>query len=522
MNSKYLINTAVREYPDNLAFIDHNQRLTFKQLDDRANRLANALGDLDIKKGDRAGILLRNCAAYFETELALSKTGIVRVALNYRLGVQDHEYVLNDSGSKVLIFGEDFAADIEALKGRLNSVEKFICVSQKSPQPHAADTFDYEQIVAASSSDDPPIEIADDDLHALVYTSGTTGNPKGVMISEKAWVSATINIVLNYGPITQKDIILNLQQLSHGAGYFVLPFFIKGATNAIVEFEPIRVFKTIEQKRVTVLKLVPVMLYKLLDAPDKHKYDLSSLNHIIYGGSPISRQRLVEALRFFGQKLSQLYGQAEIPMCISTLSREDHLLQGSDEELKRLESAGKPCINVELKVIDESGHEAKPGQLGEVIARGGHVMKGYWKLPEATAQTLKDGWIYTGDIGYRDSKGFLFLVDRKKDMIISGAFNIYPAEIEKILARHPAVQEVAVIGVPDEKWGEAVKAVVVLQPGAKATQKDLLDYCKQSGAGFRTPKTIDFINEIPRNPYGKVDKKSLRQPYWQRLAKSIH
>jgi acyl-CoA synthetase (AMP-forming)/AMP-acid ligase II len=209
-------------------------------------------------------------------------------------------------------------------------------------------------------------------------------------------------------------------------------------------------------------------------------------------------------------------------MCISTLSREDHLLQGSDEELKRLESAGKPCINVELKVIDESGHETKPGQLGEVIARGGHVMKGYWKLPEATAQTLKDGWIYTGDIGYRDSKGFLFLVDRKKDMIISGAFNIYPAEIEKILTGHPAVQEVAVIGVPDEKWGEAVKAVVVLQPGAKATQKDLLDYCKQSGAGFRTPKTIDFINEIPRNPYGKVDKKSLRQPYWQRLEKSIH
>jgi acyl-CoA synthetase (AMP-forming)/AMP-acid ligase II len=522
MNSKYLINTAVREYPDNLAFIGHSKRLTFKQLGDRANRLANALLDLGIKKGDRAGILLRNCAAYVETDLALSKTGIVRVALNYRLGVQDHEYVLNDSGSNVLIFGEDFAADIESMKGRLNSVEKFICVSQKSRQPRDADTFDYEQIVAAGSADDPPIEIADDDLHALVYTSGTTGNPKGVMITEKAWVSATINIVLNYGPITQKDIILNLQQLSHGAGYFVLPFFIKGATNAIVEFEPSRVFRTIEQLRVTVLKLVPVMLYKLLDAPDKHQYDLSSLNHIIYGGSPISRQRLAEALGFFGQKFSQLYGQAEIPMCISTLSREDHLLQGSDEELKRLESAGKPCLNVELKVIDDSGHEAGPGQMGEVIARGGHVMKGYWKLPEATSQALKDGWIYTGDIGYRDSKGFLFLVDRKKDMIISGAFNIYPAEIEKILIKHPAVQEVAVIGVPDEKWGEAVKAAVVLQPGAKATQKDLLDYCKQSGAGFRTPKTIDFINEIPRNPYGKVDKKSLRQPYWERLAKSIH
>jgi acyl-CoA synthetase (AMP-forming)/AMP-acid ligase II len=522
MNSKYLIKTAVREYPDNLAFIGHNKRMTFRQINDRANRLANGLIDLGIRKGDRAGILLRNCAQYIETELALSKAGIVRVALNFRLGAQDHEYVLNDSGANVLIFGEDFAADIESIKGRLNRVEKFICVSQKSRQPRAADTFDYEAMVAACPADDPQIEIADDDLRALVYTSGTTGNPKGVMISEKAWVAATINILLNYGPITQKDIILNLQQLSHGAGYFVLPFFIKGATNAIVEFEPSRVFKTIEQLRVTVLKLVPVMLYKLLDAPDRHQYDLSSLNHIIYGGSPISRERLVEALGLFGQKLSQLYGQAEIPMCISTLSREDHRLQGSDEELKRLESAGKPCINVELKVIDENGREAEPGQLGEVIARGGHIMQGYWKLPEATAQALKDGWIYTGDIGYRDSKGFLFLVDRKKDMIISGAFNIYPAEIEKILSKHPAVQEVAVIGVPDEKWGEAVKAIVVFKPGAKTTQKDLLDYCKKNGAGFRTPKTVDFINEIPRNPYGKVDKKSLRQPYWERLAKRIH
>jgi long-chain acyl-CoA synthetase len=522
MNSKYLIKTAVREYPDNLAFIGHNKQMTFSQINDRANRLANGLLDLGIRKGDRAGILLRNCAQYIETELALSKTGIVRVALNYRLGAQDHEYVLHDSGANVLIFGEEFAGDIASLKGRLNRVEKFICVSQKSGRPQAADTFDYEALIAAGPEDDPQIDIAEDDLRALVYTSGTTGNPKGVMISEKAWVTTTINILLNYGPITQRDLILNLQQLSHGAGYFVLPFFIKGATNAIVEFEPSLVFETIQKYRVTVLKLVPVMLYKLLAAPDKHAYDLSSLNHIIYGGSPISRERLVEALRFFGQKLSQLYGQAEIPMCISTLSREDHHLDGSAEDLKRLESAGKPCLNVELKVVDENGVEAGPGQLGEVVARGGHIMQGYWKLPEATAQTLKEGWIYTGDVGYRDSKGFLFLVDRKKDMIISGAFNIYPAEIEKILIKHPAVQEVAVIGVPDEKWGEAVKACVVLKPGAGAAAKDLLDYCKQNGAGFRTPKTVDFLDEIPRNPYGKVDKKSLRQPYWERLGKSIH
>jgi len=522
MISKYLIQTAVREYPDNLAFIGPNRRLTFKQLDANVNRLANALLDLGINKGDRIGILLRNCAAYIETDFALSKTGMVRVALNYRLGPPDHEYVLNDAGSKVLIYGDEFAADIESMKSRLRSVEKFICLSQKSRQQDHADFYDFNEIVAASSPDDPQIEIDDDDLHALVYTSGTTGNPKGVMITEKAWASVAMNILLNYGPVTQKDIILNLQQLSHGAGYFVLPFFIKGATNAIVEFEPSLVFKTIQQLRVTVLKLVPVMLYKLLEVPDKHEYDLGSLNHIIYGGSPISRHRLVEALGFFGPKLAQLYGQAEIPMCISTLSREDHLLQGSEAELKRLESSGKPNVNVAVKIIDENGQEAETGQMGEVIARGDHAMKGYWRMPEATRETLKDGWVYTGDIGYMDSKGFLFLVDRKKDMIISGAFNIFPAEIEKILIKHPLVNEVAVIGVPDEKWGEAVKAIVVLEPGAKATEKEILDYCKQSGLGFRTPKSIDFLNEIPRNPYGKVDKKSLRQPYWAHFEKDIN
>ena len=209
-------------------------------------------------------------------------------------------------------------------------------------------------------------------------------------------------------------------------------------------------------------------------------------------------------------------------MCISTLSREDHLLEGSEEERKRLDSAGKPCINVEVEVVDEKGKGLKSGEIGEVIARGYHSMKGYWKLPEATAETLKDGWVYTGDMGYMDSKGFLFLVDRKKDLIISGAFNIYPAEVETVIITHPAVKEALVIGVPDDTWGEAVKAIVVLKEGSDVTDQDIITFCKDKGLGFKSPKSIDFVKEIPRNPYGKIDKKTLREPYWKGYERAIH
>jgi acyl-CoA synthetase (AMP-forming)/AMP-acid ligase II len=408
------------------------------------------------------------------------------------------------------------------MRKELKTVKKYICISEERLKENSLNALYYEELVEQNSAAEPDIEITEEDLHTLFYTSGTTGKPKGVMLTQKSWVNVAINILLNYGPITRNDIILNLQPLSHGAGFFVLPFFIQGATNVLVEFTPRLVFETIHKERVTVLKLVPIMLYRLMDAPEKEEYNLSSLTHIIYGGSPIDQPRLVEALRSFGQKLSQLYGQAEIPMCISTLSREDHVLKGSEEERKRLNSAGKPCINVEVKVVDEKGKELKSGEIGEVIAKGYHAMKGYWKLPEATVETLKNGWVYTGDLGYMDSKGFLFLVDRKKDLIISGAFNVYPAEVENVIITHPAVKEAVVIGVPDDTWGEAVKAIVVLKKGSDVTDQGIIKFCKDKGLEFISPKSIDFVEEIPRNPYGKIDKKTLREPYWKGYERAIH
>ena len=264
------------------------------------------------------------------------------------------------------------------------------------------------------------------------------------------------------------------------------------------------------------------MLYQLMEAPEKTRYNLSTLHSIIYGGSPIAVPRLIEAVKFFGKKLVQLYGQGEVPMCISTLSGKDHIIEGPEEVVERLSSAGKPCLNVEVRVVNEEGKDSETGEVGQVIVRGYHMMKGYWNLPEATSETIRNGWVHTGDLGYFDSEGYLFLVDRIRDVIISGAFNIYPKEIENVIVTHPKVKEAVVIGVPDEKWGEAVKAIVVPKEGFSVQADEIIEYCKEHMASFKKPKSVDFIKEMPRNPYGKIQKNTLKELYWVGYNRKIN
>lgn len=523
MNVKTLIERAVMQYSDRTALVFGSDRLTFQAIDERANRLAQGLISLGVGKGDRVGMLMYNCREFIETDFALSKTGIVRVPLNARLTGADHEYILNDSGSSVLIYDEEHAKVVAEIKDRLPTVKKYIKIANGAKTSEGPPSLDYDELVKQNSPEAPDIEVSEEDLHTLFYTSGTTGQPKGVMLTQKSWANVVINLITDYGPIDEDDVILNTQPLSHGAGFFVLPYFIRGGTNVLIpQFSPEAVFETIEREKVTVLKLVPVMLYNLLDSPEKDRFDLSGLKTIIYGGSPIAPSRLAEAVRFFGHRLMQLLGQAEAPMCITVMSKRDHVIDGPPEAVRRLSSAGKPCTNVEVKIVDEDGTELPPEKVGEVVVRGYHMFIGYWNKPEETLETLKDGWVYTGDLGFADSKGFIFLVDRKKDMIISGAFNIYPKEIEDVIAKHPEVKEVAVIGVPDEKWGEAVKAVVAIQPGAKVSEAEIIDFCRERLASFKKPKSVDFVDQLPRNPYGKVLKTSLREPYWQGAERRIH
>ena len=523
MNVRHSIDRAIREYPDRTALVFGDRRLSFSELSDRVNRLANGLVGLGISKGDRVGMLLRNCCEFIEIDFALSKTGIVRVPLNARLTGSDHEYMLNDSGSNTLIFGEEFTETVQEIKPHVKTVKTFVRVSQGLSVENVLNAIDYEGLIKKSPSEEPGGEVEEQDLHTLFYTSGTTGKPKGVMLTQKSWANVTINLILDYGPFTEDDVLLNTQPLSHGAGFFVLPCFVNGGTNVLLsDLKPSAVFETIEREKVTVLKLVPTMLYQLMESPEKDRYDLSSLHAIIYGGSPIAVPRLIEAVQFFGKKLVQLYGQAEAPMCISTFSKRDHIIEGSEEVVERLKSAGKPCINVEVRIVDDDGKDVQPGEVGEVIVRGYHIMQGYWNRPEETAQTLRDGWIYTGDLGYFDSHDYIFLVDRKKDMIISGAFNIYPKEIEEVIVTHPRVKEVAVVGVPDEKWGEAVKAIVVPKAGVEVTEQEIIDYCRERIASFKKPKTVDVVPELPRNPYGKVLRAALKEKYWKGFDRRIH
>jgi acyl-CoA synthetase (AMP-forming)/AMP-acid ligase II len=523
MNVKYLIIRAMREYPNNLALVTPEVRRTFRELNLRSNSLANGLINEGLRVGDKVGILLSNCAEFIETDFALSKIGMVRVPLNARLNAEDHEYMLKDSEANGLIYGSRFAEVVKRMRPKLGKVTKYIQVKQHPYDSQVTDNLDFENLILSNESVEPNVKIDEEDLHTIFYTSGTTGKPKGAMLTHKSWASVAINLLLDYGPVTQEDKILNLQPLSHGAGFFVLPFFVRGATNLLIrKFNPEAVFSTIEKEGVTVLKLVPTMLYQLLESPIRTNYNLDSLHTIIYGGSPIAVTRLIEAVEFFGQKLVQLYGQAEAPMCITTLSKRDHIIEGMGEGFARLHSAGKPLTNVEVKVVNESGQELSSGEIGEVIVRGQHIMTGYWNKPEETAEVLKNGWVYTGDLGYTDAGGYVFLVDRKKDMIISGGFNIYPSEIEDILRLHPNVKDVAVIGVPDEKWGEAVKAVVVPKSQKEFSEEEIIAFCRDHLPSFKKPKSVDTIDVLPRNPYGKIQKSSLREPYWRGRQRRIN
>jgi len=328
----------------------------------------------------------------------------------------------------------------------------------------------------------------------------------------------TMAFFADMSPLGSDDAILHAAPLSHGSGLYLLPNIAKAANNVIPEtrsFDPKTICETIQERKITNMFAAPVMVKMLITWPEIDKYDLSSLKCLVYGGAPMHVEDLKEAMRKLPKCLVQLYGQGEAPMTISYLGKEEHLLEGTPEQMERLKSAGIAHTDVEMKIFDENGNELPPGEIGEVVCRGEVVMKGYWKNPEATKETLRGGWLHTGDLGRMDGRGYIYLLDRSKDMLISGGENIYCREVEEVILRHPAVHEVAVIGVPDEAWGESVKAIVALKPGMKAAEGEIIDFCKQNLASFKKPRSVEFIDELPKSSTGKVLKRELREKYWQ-------
>ena len=509
----------VKRWPEKIAVICGNERLTFAQIDERINRLANGLSSLGLKKPKRIAVLLANSPRFIEVRFALQKAGLTLVRLNVRQSIQEHAYILSHSRSHAFLYGEDFSAIARELKKRVPGVKTWMGV----PRGDKRD-LSYEDLLSASSPVSPEIEVSPDDADRINYTSGTTGRPKGVLMTFGVAQARLRNDFFNEEIlITHKDVYLAVAPLTHAGGVVLIPYYIKGATAVIMpSFDPGKILETIEREQVTSTLLVPTMIIKLIDHPDVHKYDLQSLRRIFYGTAPMPVEKLRKAIEIFGNIFRQNYGLTEATQPVIYLSPEEHILSGPPHVVARLGSCGRPALGVEVRVVNEKDQVVKPGEVGEIIIRGDAIMKGYLRQPKATAEALRGGWLRTGDLATVDEGGFVFIVDRKSDMIISGGFNIYPKEIEEVIYRYPGVSEVAVIGVPDDVWGESVKAIVVPKEGVSLTEEGISDYCRQHLASYKKPKSVDFVKELPKNNNGKILKRELKERYWKGQARMVH
>lgn len=509
-----LYDRCVQFYGEHTAIIFGDKSYTYKQMGYNANCIVNAFQKMGFKKGDRVAFLMANCPEYIFCEIAVAKAGCVRVPLAVLLGSNDHIYMMNQAECTTLVYHERMADRVKSMIPSLETVKNFICVGNDASsivEGHAH----LQKLMRNHSPEYERVKQDPEDLVGIYYTGGTTGKPKGVMLSHRAWVYTVLIEMLEFG-FGWEESFAYMTPLTHAGGCLMLPVLLKKGKCVILDhFDPKLFLEAVEKEKVTSTFLVPTMIYILLDYPDLKKYDLSSLRNIIYGASAIAPERLKQAINVFGPIMTQLFGQTEAPMTISALSREEHVINDPDRERRIFSSAGRPTFHAQVKILDENGNEAPQGQSGEIVVRCANMMHGYLKNPKATEETIVDGWLHTGDIAKQDEEGFLYIVDRKKDMIVSGGFNIFPREIEDVLFEHEAVKGAAVIGIPHDKWGEEVKAIVCLHEGKTVSEEELIKFVKESKGSLMTPKTVEFWDAIPVTNLGKLDKKAIRNKFWQ-------
>ncbi|MEZ5979745.1 MAG: long-chain-fatty-acid--CoA ligase [Planctomycetota bacterium] len=494
------------ERGDVTAFVCAERRTSYAELDARTDRVAAALARDGIGPGDRIAFLGRDSEHAYEVVLGAAKLGAVTLGVNWRLAPPEIEFVLRDAGAKLLLADDEFAGRAAGAEVRTLSTEREYAGWRDAANPAA-----------------PRVDATEDDVVVQMYTSGTTGRPKGVMLAHRSFFAVMRALRRAGDPWvgwSGDDVSLLVIPSFHIGGlWWAMTGLVAGATNVVLPaFDARATVAAIERHRVTKVCLVPAMIRMVLSEPSLATADVSSLGCVVYGGSPIPRTTLVEAQERLRCDFAQIYGLTETGNTAVCLRPEEH----ADPESELLLAAGRPYPEVEVKIVDDDGATLPPRAVGEIWIRSPANMTGYWNRPEATAETLRDGWVVTGDAGYLDETGHVYVCDRKKDMILYAGENVYPAEIEAVLVAHDGVAEAAVIGVPDERWGELVKALVVLEPGARPTKRELLAHCREGLADFKVPKSIDFVDTLPRTPSGKLKKAELRAPYWEGRERKVN
>ncbi|HJU18837.1 MAG TPA: long-chain-fatty-acid--CoA ligase [Stellaceae bacterium] len=501
-------NAACR--PDKTAVIAGERRLSFAAVAGRAARFANALRGLGIRPGDRVAVLAANTAEHVEIVFAIGDAGAVWVPLNIRLAPRELAVIIEDCDARAVVYTHDLAASVEALRERVPHLAIWIGVGAQS----LAGDHAYERMLGAASATRPEADIADEALFSIMYTSGTTGLPKGAMLSHRAFFIGTILSTLALRA-SQDDVKLQaIPQFHAGGQIYQLAHLAAGAAIVILpRFEPDLVFRLIESEGVSAAGFVPSMLMALVEAPKVRSTDFRRLRRVLYGGSAIPADRLLRAMELMPAAFLQTYGLTEAGVLATVLDEADHEY-GRREDPRVLHSCGRAMLGYQVQAVDDRGKPVRDGEIGEIAIRADSLMTGYWRRPEATAQTLVGGWLKTGDLARQDESGRFSIVDRKKDMIVSGGENVYPTEVENVIASHADVLGVAVIGVPDERWGEAVKALIVRRPGAAPEAAAIIAACRGRLGGFKLPKSIEFVESLPRNASGKLLKSHLREKYW--------
>jgi len=498
-----------RRYPQKTGVVSGQVRLSFEEFNCRANSLANALIDLGLHRGDRVAVLLDSSYQYLELYFAVPKAAGVIVPLNTALSVPEMAYILRHAEVETLVFGERFETVVDSLLTELDSLKTLVVVGNS-----ARAVGNYEQLVASYPSTEPQVEVGEQDVAYLLYTSGTTGTPKGIMQTHRGIIETGLNTALGCR-FSEKDIGLVSAPLFWGAimASAVLPHVYMGSTLVLPEdYTPDAILSLIQKERITTGFMIPPIITALLEHPQLGDYDVRSLRHVLFSGVPMAVETLKRALKTFGNVFFQCYGVTEFGL-LAIIVPEGQVVEGPPEKVRRLASCGVEAPNVEVRVVDDEGREVAPEEVGEVIGKGNSLMKGYWRMPQATEEALKGGYIHTGDLAVKDKDGYLYLVGRKKDVIVSGDRTIYPVEVEDVIYQYPAIVEVAVIGVPDEKLGESIQAVVVIRQGEKVTEQDILDFCQQRLPDYASPKSVVFVERLPRNPAGKILRRALREEH---------